>query len=738
MVEDNTPTVTARKRKPTPRIRLRLDTVSRLKKLSAKSKRCASDKLPGKIDGGGEAEQGQTFTHSAAAASRPPPGQITTREPVIKKNTLQKPQRPKAKFRKRQIHKAWLPTHVFHAKRAHMTPPKEPLWRMAIPLSPTAKSYRPAHRATRIRGGMAWDKSYMSTIGLNGNEDKIIIAFKALGVDLVEDLKLSSRESTRWRAGTRAWEGWLHHPATKQAMAPVTIVWCAKQAQPDVHPLAGNATKRNTKRTAFIRVHPAGFLQIWEQLIEFVKEWRSDFSIEDLRFEIGSIEVSGPAATEALIGTIRPSFSTNSSKSAGSPEDIWRRLAELTNVASLPENVVLGFGASDSRLHLATKSRTPKDHGGSEDLLHVLVNWPPDKTQDSPAIFSNDARLAAARRMPSQKAINRRKAIKMPRDSCAAQPGDPEIPVLLITSKRMPHQLGSWTVLMPWKCVLPQWHSLMHYPLSSGGTLRFGGLDQTRQVAFEAGSPWFPADYPGTAAGMAWEEREQEVRRLTWERRPKGKRTEYNSVDLGRGRKGEIGHGWACDWQRLVGIAADDSGTNLPRQMYQRTKFEAPSTNQKGTHGEANAAEICTVRFTLLSRGVPKTCARIYRLPATKEWRSQWLSLLSTSTGKTTQREPPAGNMPAHLHRRMIAETLLIGPSKCQVGEATYPDVPSEEDLVGFVTSGNFSLSHGKGIGIGALLWEKVANRATERQGRLCIVRNAGEVIGRLATWEPV
>ena len=68
------------------------------------------------------------------------------------------------------------------------------------------------------------------------------------------------------------------------------------------------------------------------------------------------------------------------------------------------------------------------------------------------------------------------------------------------------------------------------------------------------------------------------------------------------------------------------------------------------------------------------------------------------------------------------------------------PSCPPVEDLIGFVTTGNFNLAEGKGTGIGNLLVAKVIDdvRADGDVGTLCVVRNAGESVGRLARWEVV
>lgn len=54
-----------------------------------------------------------------------------------------------------------------------------------------------------------------------------------------------------------------------------------------------------------------------------------------------------------------------------------------------------------------------------------------------------------------------------------------------------------------------------------------------------------------------------------------------------------------------------------------------------------HAASLITVHFSLLSRGVPVECARVYRLPKSDTaLRSQWLLLMSQATTSTKVRDP--------------------------------------------------------------------------------------------------
>lgn len=666
---------------------------------------------------------------------------------VLQKAPLMQP-----KFRKRQIHKAWLPTHIYHAKRAHMPPPKEPLWRMAIPLSPTAKCYRPTHRASRTRGAVAWDMSYMSTIGLSGSEDATLDVLDSLGVDWAQAPARKSIKSARWQSGTRFWYGWLldNEETSRSAIAPATIIWdvaipavSVKAQQAGDQLTEGTNQPQPRTRNLLIRLHPSAFLQVWERLLPLCKKAVPGVGIQDLRYEIGSIDVTGPAAAEALVGTLWPSRVEQVTRS-DSPENVWTRLRRVTDAASMPMNAMLGFDACDPRLHHPPKKlKSAGDlQQAYKELMQLLTAWPLDGTQTASRLFDGKSRWRAGRSLPSQKAINRRKSLAGPGEYAKAVEGDPQIPVVVLASRERRGGMGTWTVLLPWKCVLPVWYCLMHYPLLSGGSPRFGGLDEKRQIAFEIGQGWFPGDYAGTAAGAAWEMSERSKRHRAWERRPKGKRVEYDSVDLGLGTRGECGLGWACDWQYLFSGSSSEVAEKRCSPM-RHVSLGAASGLLAGSGAEAEGI-LATVHIALVTRGVPTTCARIYRLPSQDvALRERWLQLLTTAreTGDSARPVTVPEHLQAHEKRRILAASLLEPPLP-RTGEADYPAVPGAEDLIGFVTSGNFNLGEGRGTAMGCIALQKVlehrqgSSAEASQQERVCIVRNAGQSVGRVARWE--
>ncbi|KAK4187253.1 ribonucleases P/MRP protein subunit POP1 [Podospora australis] len=790
MMEDNTPTVESRKRRPrTTRARIRAETRKKLRFLAAK-------KQKKKLVTAGEKSAGDDSTTKTPVETRAP-------RPKIRRDTPNEPPKAQSKFRKRQMNKTWLPTHLWHAKRATMTEPTEPLWRFAIPLTPTAKCYRPTHRASGQQGVVVWDMSYMSTVALYGSAEGMERALRALG--LSQDGLWGAR-GQKWRAGLRKWTGILSRQTkdSRRDIGPATIVWNPEPpAGEDSMEAAGNAPKK-PQRQLFLRCHPSCFQELFNEMVRLAKLQKPQLHVEDLRFEIGSIELTGPGSTEALLGVLRPFYdSPEMTECHGS---VFKRLAGVTNPATLPKDAILAFSANDPRLAYPPK-RISIPGGSNQALMDTLTQWPVDETLKPFDIFSRHRRHQASL-LASQKSINRRRGVNTPGESLPVSTVDPPIPVLLLASRSAAdgQAQGTWTMLAPWKCIQAIWYSLMHYPLNTGGNPRLGGLDEQRQIAFEHGTPWFPGDFLATDAGLNWELEQRAKRKRDWDRRPKGKRVEWKSLDLGAGRKGEIGDGLACDFEHLFGVSkingpqapapssisgateameldppeqAENAGTQgLSHQtptglsaVRQISKASFNSLASSPAAGNPPANSIVTVNVSFVSRGVAATCARIYRLPSRvpkvslqstqtevpasmpppctpgslpADLRDQWLSKLplkSTTTSNLNKRKAPQGapRMPPgtdlETRKNLLAKSLphtelpYPRPAANQVDVGGHPLCPDEEDLIGFVTTGSFSLSEGKGSAIGSISAEKALAALREtglREGKLCIRKGGG------------
>ena len=667
------------------------------------------------------------------------------------------------RFKKRQINKTWLPTQMWHAKRAHMTPPREPLWKFAIPLAPTEKSYRMTHRASTLQGCVAWDTSYTSTIGVEGDFSALLAMFRSLGLP---EGQLTKARGLKWRQGSRAWSGWPAEPFGKENLvAEILIHWCP--------PVFEEQTRK-----AFVRVHPSAFHSIWDLLSEQSKLCEPPPALEDLRFDLGSVELTGPSSMEALTGLFTTVESSSECvESNPSSRQVFSQLSAVTNSLSVPTGAVISLSISDPRLAAPRHEQaSPRLDGSGEELALLMSKWPLDGQPGIPQLFDRETRQYAAKHHLTQKQISRRKGHAASGTNAAAMSTDSKIPIVLLAQNHGRPKIlhGSWTVIMPWKCLPSLWYPLMYFPLAGGGNPRFGGLEQSRQRSYEQNLPWFPADYPGTNPGWHWELRERAKRKTEWERRPKDKRIEWASVDLGKGRTGELGLGWACDWEYLIKlrdatISEEPVAAGTPRRP-DETEALSPASCllHPSLKSIADFHALTPIALSLVGRGLPTTCARIYRLPATNmPLRAAWLALVKVAPLSASD-DPQREQVPERHKRRSLgkkvasssisgsraalAAALLEGPQLLhsqiiKADDPRYPMVPDAEDLIGFVTTGNYNLGAGRGTAIGNIVLAAATfpgdNAGLEIAPKimtkgLCIVREAGSSIGRLAKWETI
>ncbi|PHH66367.1 hypothetical protein CDD81_7422 [Ophiocordyceps australis] len=758
MAQDKTPVVEARRRKPrTTRARIRAETARRLGLLAARVRKrqrrrlgqsgsgllAAAAAQGGANDaqggggtndaqgggGAGDAQGGEGGGEGGGGEGRGGEGRGGRGEnghagrPKIRPNMLNAPPKACSKFGRRQRNKTWLPTHTWHAKRARMTDPKNPLWRFALALTPTDKVHRATHRTLGEKGTMVWDMSYMSTIGLYGNCTGLQRVLERIGLN---DDACWKQRGSKWRLGTRAWTGMLSRDQEgyRRPLCPATVLW---------NPASAEACKQ---RQVWLRVPPSAFLESFDELVRLCKMQKPRVYVEDLRFDIGSLELTGPASTETLLAVLTP-YSTQSL--AKSPHGaLFETLHGLTNPAALPTNAVLHFC-----IHEPRRPWHAWQQPGAHRLAERLASWPAEEGLQAAALFDPEARHAASSLFPD-KAMQARRACLQPTHAHAHAHG--AIPISLIASSPAGSTLsqGSWTLLAPWRCILPLWHAVVRLPLASGLTPRFGGLDETMQLAFERGLPWFPADYPATHAGAEWELARRRERTRLWEQRPKSKRIHWSSLDLGAGRRGELGHGLSCHFEVLFGLDDDASSlrhlTHVPKPAFDALVADCrlvppPSPNA-----------LLTVRLRLLARGTVSPCARIYRLPSApsraepssstdathsllpSDLRAQWLARLPCSLALSS---PPASHAPPTRH-------MQPRPWPAAPPLKTPPLVPDAHDLVGFVTTGSFCLATGRSTAIGSIALHKVLAhvRSHYNEGTLCIVRNAGQSHGWLAQWQ--
>ncbi|BFZ64202.1 Ribonucleases P/MRP protein subunit pop1 [Saitoella coloradoensis] len=591
------------------------------------------------------------------------------------------------KYHKRQVAKTWLPSHMYTSKRAHMTQ----LHEYSIPIKPTEKSYRPTHRASLQKGCIVFDQSFYSVFFLHGTEEslkKVLTGVCEPGTGVYKN---------RYAVGGKVWEGWVYHANLypKRPIGPATILW--------------RPSDDNAKRSLMIRIHPAAFRELWDVVAELVKQ-TTDVRMEDARFAIGSLDIVGPGGTEALKAVLQLASASNTSDAA----KIWEKFNSATDVKSLPLGAALDLQVNDPRLTFPPRAPNQAERVGTTKvgrLTDVLASWPQQMSGCRWSLFD---RTTWRPKLATESKLNKRRTAAGPGVPLVATSDDPSISIILL---RTSTPVSAWTVLAPWDVITHLFRCLMHYP-----AVRFGGLENYHQLTFERSTLNFPNDFPGTEAGWKCEEDAGKKRKEDYEKKPKAKRVSFEKVfeSCEGAERGEVGDPMVCDWKVLRGAKSDEDAMEVDGDdnIDEKQWLLSPALSRKlvtsaGEEGVDMGNALIPVRLHLQHRGSPAARARIYSIP--KADLPIWTALAS----RTNTAKPKAGT-------------------------PEYPACPTKEHLIGFVSTGNFSLKEGKGVGVGAVAYGKVANEV-QRDGKQkdkawgwCIVRDVGTDVGRLARWDVV
>ena len=677
-----------------------------------------------------------------------------------------------------------LPTHRWHAKRAHMDSPGY-MWNSTIARTSANKTYRMTLRASGLRSTMcvAWDTSYKATIYLRGTEEDLDAVLESIvephllttalkkgacGVDAKLPRSFGYQQHQSGRADSSSGE--FSGPGNCGAL---TVFY---------NPATASAPD-DTDREAFVRVHPTIFSNVWTTLNKEIVHKQLPVVMRDFRLEIGSIDVSGSAAVDTLAATLYP-YETN----ATPMEPLGREFLKLrrmdTGGLSPASGAMLAFDIQDPRLDEPDDAEDKAGCGtGRIGRASALQAWPETDERRPSGLFDTQLRHNATKLTPLQ-VIDKRRGKLGAGEKLLVQPTSRPIPVIFaaggsssVPTEANPH-IGSrnstasstWTLIAPRACIDAIWTRLHVYTLPSGHRPIIGGLEEEQHMALERGKPWFPADFPGTPTGWDWELQTRCGQEKDWNKKPTAKRTQWETVDLRNGTKGELGSGFACDWEYLFGadpvaatrladalepesckgsaleedvqFAALRPGSDMPELVHgmQHACWADVRAAVKNTRLQQPVAwrtpyQLMTISVQLLQGGVPGARARIYRLPEPEkktangpfgvdgDLRAQWLALAGAGTGTGTggakhDKQPQPKRMPAgadlDTRKRLLAQSLLDTslpyprPAATGLYSTHHLPLPGRDDLVGFVTSGAQRFQSGRGFGIGHVSAQKL------------------------------
>ncbi|KAF9454729.1 POP1-domain-containing protein [Macrolepiota fuliginosa MF-IS2] len=670
-----------------------------------------------------------------------------------------------ASFLKRQHDKSWLETHLWHAKRMKM----ENMWGYRLAVQPTEKSYRPSHRAS-IQGSILHDASYFATLEMKGPQSTLVSV-----LELICDTQGPGPGAIRWVVGSRVLNTHLYECGSYPfgPIGPVTIIWRPVNTYPGGQEWTNPNSSRKGKETAtgpasttpgtdpnrprslWLRIHPLIFDSVARELQKATSQVLDrprpstdevEVEIADLRGQVNAFEIMGPKSSQVLKGALSPVSKDDRQEF----KKFWSSLSDVQVAGSIPRGTVVGFTVIDPRLNFPPKNASVEY---KEEAPQIFPSTELAKSD----IWEQDIRNTLFKPRYKKKDLDERRHKNLvPGTSLSPTRQDSRVPLLLIrrtleTPGVESQSIHGYVLLIPAGWSMAFWPSLIYT-----GT-RVGGQRERQTQAFEAGTLYFPRDFPFSPAYESWVKRRESEERGKWVRTPPAKRVNYGKLgvrspwradwdvvlglkeavpfveSMAEGKGGEKGkidelvstqrddqmdidgdskEGQDADIEmemdvddtelkpwlfhgpeitRILAALRLDPATNLLKEinkLRQKRSLEPLGAMVNATDLLNHA--LVNVKVTMFKEGVPEDMAMIYRV--SDEEAASWEKLME------------GGGKPGE---RSVVNILQLANRQ-----------PPQGDVIGYVTTGHYSLSRGEGFALGAVPLTKLLE-LQRQQGRL-------------------
>ncbi|GAA5912659.1 hypothetical protein JCM6882_004704 [Rhodosporidiobolus microsporus] len=624
-------------------------------------------------------------------------------------------------FLRRQQKKIWLETHVWHAKRMHMTE----IWGHRLAEKPTAKAFRSSYRASQ-HGALVHDASYFQYFELEGPFDDLQKVLERV-CDPAAALPSSKRYSSGAREySTDVYDFTATHPYG--LLGPVTFIW--KPSHPAASPAAStsSAPPPSPKRTLLVRAHPALACAAANSFSAALTSLSLARSVSLKRHDRAflTFEITGKRATEVVKTVLRPVKGTDARTKAA-----WKALRVEEGPGGVPEGMVLGMEVYDPRLSFPpTLEAADKQTRPTDDECAV----PDAQVASVSSFWSVDARAKISKpRYRKQDLDARRSENLVPGTRLTPLAQDDRIPILLsqrtlssssISSSSSRHDplhdsaLHGWTLTVPSGWGMPFWSSLVF------STPRIGGLRERSQQFYEAGAARFPEDYVGSPASEEHETRREDDERGYWERRPPAKRPSYAKLGTVWPWRAEMGEVLKVAW----GAQTEEPSKAGEAKEQQDAFLVPPSVAQAVLARTADSSAAADEDAPMLDSPYPRDRAKHLESALLRDWRAVSSSSSPPSRASLpvlphamvrVKLVPVLRGVPEDLGlvyeleseaqaervwqklgvekaRRKRAEGVATGEWE---GAEDLCGRPRHEQLIGRITTGGFALSEGHGSG---------------------------------------
>ncbi|XP_077289093.1 POP1 ribonuclease P/MRP subunit [Arctopsyche grandis] len=485
------------------------------------------------------------------------PGASAADSPVNSRRARRRPHRLLAHFARRQRQHTWLETHIWHAKRFHMTK----RWGYSLPEAPCDKAFRACYRAGSAHC-LLQDISYLGCIQLSGPVEKLSEGFKTItspkcGLGIAAKCYVNGE-----REGNAFVFDINKYPY--ECLGRVSFIW----------------NNRNiSKAFVWIFAHPSFYQDLVDVIVKCFTLTKTDTTLTNLNHycnknaiqmvelnkSLNRLRLIGPLSHAILTEVLRPVMlskdikgqlvsqsDTNWFKEKLCDDKIreyhsiqtnfWQKMKNLRSPAEMQSKIVLGLNVDDPRVNFPRKRTKALPNYGDAPSLLDLINIPAGLNFS--LLWSEEIRKTVFDKKITNLEMNnmRENSNLVPGEMNDALRNVSGIPVLLVQQpgsknsnfKKLGYNSG-WDLILPAGYGMPFWLSL----ILRGA--RTGGLRETSKLLFESGNFEFQ---PDTLPGRNEELRIEAILKEKYFRLPPNKRVNFTKLS--------INSPFLCHWNTLI------------------------------------------------------------------------------------------------------------------------------------------------------------------------------------------
>ncbi|ORX59994.1 POP1-domain-containing protein [Piromyces finnis] len=586
-------------------------------------------------------------------------------------------------YNRRSLNVKWLETHVWHSKRMKM----DEKWGYKIAEYPREKGRKIIYKDEKCTC-LLHDASYYQCVEINGSVNDIKNIFNT-----IIDLSIPSVTSNRYIKGNKIGSTKIYEfkKYPFNTITPVTFFW--KEVAED---------KLNDKRTMWLWVHPSSCQDVLKEINIAKNELHiNEVNINLIRDEIVMFQLAGPRSHAILQETLSLCSSTENEEINEKAHKTWENLKYLRTPASLPAGIILGLTVYDPRLKSFRKMEKRNSEIPEQDqqLINEICNhWPENVARSN--IWNSELRESLKNNKCTEDSLNKRRSDSLvPGTPLEPLKSDSRIPILLAqrgatnylinTDKQSQELLYGWNIYIP-----KSWAMAFFKPLVFAGA-RVIGLKNIYELYFESSIPCYPYDYIETKSYNEYIKEKSSKEEEEYNKKPLSKRPNYQKLGImspfkppfeaylsiikQQNQKNDTLPLWVINTPKLIKLIFEEISIESNSFDNLQEKFYSEIVNQYKDHDidinkdviQQNNSLIngfIRVSIDILGKGVINDNSIIY-LSSKSEY-NKWLN----SKKKDKQENSSIYN----------------------VGE-----FPSSTLIIGFVTTGHYSLNnaHAKAIG---------------------------------------